>query len=58
MDEPTILFFETLFCMWEYFNMAAELHTKVILGQTLNYMQTTFKWYIKLLTFYDLMYIC
>jgi hypothetical protein len=38
--------------------MATELPTKVILGQTLVLMQMTFKWYIKLLTFNDLMYIC
>jgi hypothetical protein len=24
-DEPTILLFETLFCMWEYLNMGTEL---------------------------------
>jgi hypothetical protein len=24
-DEPTILLFETLFCMWECFNMGTEL---------------------------------
>jgi hypothetical protein len=24
-DEPTILFFETLFCVWECFNMGTEL---------------------------------
>jgi hypothetical protein len=34
-DEPTILLSETLFCMWEYFNMGTELPTKVMLGQTL-----------------------
>jgi hypothetical protein len=39
-DEPTILLFETLFCMWECFNM--ELPTKVMLGQTLVLMQMTF----------------
>jgi hypothetical protein len=33
--EPTILLFETLFCMWECFNMGTELPTKVMLGQTL-----------------------
>jgi hypothetical protein len=33
-DEPTILLFETLFCMWECF--------KVMLGQTLVLMQMTF----------------
>jgi hypothetical protein len=26
-DEPTILLFETLFCMCECFNMGTELHT-------------------------------
>jgi hypothetical protein len=35
-DEPTILLFETLFCMWECFNMGTEL------GQTLVLMQMTF----------------
>jgi hypothetical protein len=34
-DEPTILLFETLFCMWECFSMGTELPTKVMLGQTL-----------------------
>jgi hypothetical protein len=34
-DEPTILLSETLFCMWECFNMGTELPTKVMLGQTL-----------------------
>jgi hypothetical protein len=41
-DEPTILLFETLFCMWKCFNMGTELPTKVILGQTLVSMQMTF----------------
>jgi hypothetical protein len=41
-DEPTILLFETLICMWECFNMGTELLTEVILGQTLVLMQTTF----------------
>jgi hypothetical protein len=41
-DEPTILWFETLFCMWECFNMGTELHTKVMLGQTLVLIQMTF----------------
>jgi hypothetical protein len=41
-DEPTILLFETLFCMWECFNMGTELPSKVILGQTLVLMQMTF----------------
>jgi hypothetical protein len=41
-DEPTILLFETLFCTWECFNMGTELHTKVLLGQTLVSMQMTF----------------
>jgi hypothetical protein len=34
-DEPTILLFETLFYMWECFNMGTELHTKVMLGKKL-----------------------
>jgi hypothetical protein len=41
-DEPTILLFETLFCMWEYLNMGTKLPTKFILGQTLVLMQITF----------------
>jgi hypothetical protein len=41
-DEPTILLFETLFCMWECFNTGTELPTKVMLGQTLVLMQMTF----------------
>jgi hypothetical protein len=41
-DEPTNLLFETLFCMWECFNMGAELPTEVMLGQTLVLMQMTF----------------
>jgi hypothetical protein len=41
-DEPTIPLFETLFCMWECFNMGTELPTKVMLGQTLVLMQMTF----------------
>jgi hypothetical protein len=41
-DEPTVLLFETLFCMWECFNTGAELPTKVMLGQTLVLMQMTF----------------
>jgi EamA domain-containing membrane protein RarD len=41
-DEPTILLFETLFCMWECFNMGTELPTKVMLWQTLVLMQMTF----------------
>jgi hypothetical protein len=40
-DEPTILLFETLFCMWECFNMGTELPIKVMLGQTLVLMQMT-----------------
>jgi hypothetical protein len=32
-DDPTILLFETLFCMWECFNMGTELPTKAMLGQ-------------------------
>jgi hypothetical protein len=34
-DEPTIFLFETLFCMWECFNMGTELPTEIMLGQTL-----------------------
>jgi hypothetical protein len=41
-DEPTILLFETLFCIWECFSMGTELPTKVILGQTLVLMQIKF----------------
>jgi hypothetical protein len=41
-EEPTILLFETLFCMWECFNMGTDLPTKVMLGQTLVLMQMTF----------------
>jgi hypothetical protein len=41
-DEPTILLFETLFCMWERCNMGTELPTKVMLGQTLVLIQMTF----------------
>jgi hypothetical protein len=41
-DEPTVLLFETLFCMWECFNIGTELHTKVMLEQTLVLMQMTF----------------
>jgi hypothetical protein len=41
-DEPTILLFQTLFCMWECFNMGTELPTKVMLGQTLVLIQMTF----------------
>jgi hypothetical protein len=41
-DEPTILLFETLFCMWECFNMETESPTKVMLGKTLVLMQITF----------------
>jgi hypothetical protein len=41
-DEPTVLLIETLFCMRECFNMGTELPTKVMLGQTLVLMQTTF----------------
>jgi hypothetical protein len=40
-DEPTILLFETLFYMWECFNMGTELPIKVMLGQTLVLMQMT-----------------
>jgi hypothetical protein len=41
-DEPTILLFETLFYMWECFNIGTEIPTKVMLGQTLVLMQMTF----------------
>jgi hypothetical protein len=41
-DELTILLFETLFCMWECFNMGTELPPKVMLGQTLVLIQMTF----------------
>jgi hypothetical protein len=41
-DEPTIMFFETLLCIWECFNTGTELPTKVTLGQTLVLMQMTF----------------
>jgi hypothetical protein len=41
-DEPTILLFETLFCMRECFNMGTELPTKVMLGQKLVLTQMTF----------------
>jgi hypothetical protein len=41
-DKPAILLFETLFCMWECYNMGTELPTKVILGQKLVLMQMTF----------------
>jgi hypothetical protein len=41
-DEPTILLFETLFCMWECFNVGTELPTKVVLGKTLVLMHITF----------------
>jgi hypothetical protein len=40
-DAPTILLFETIFCMWECFTMGTELPTKVMLGQTLVLMQIT-----------------
>jgi hypothetical protein len=42
LDEPTIPLSETLFCMWECFNMGTELPTKVKLGQTLVLIQMTF----------------
>jgi hypothetical protein len=41
-DEPTILLFETLFCMWECFSMGTELPTKFMFGQTLVLMQMAF----------------
>jgi hypothetical protein len=34
-DEPTIPLLETLFCMWDCFNVGTELPTKVLLGQML-----------------------
>jgi hypothetical protein len=41
-DEFTILLFETLFCMWECFNMGTQLPTTAMLEQTLVLMQITF----------------
>jgi hypothetical protein len=41
-EEPTILLFETLFCMWECFNMGTELPTMFFFGQKLVLMQMTF----------------
>jgi hypothetical protein len=41
-DEPTVLLFQTLFCMWECFNVGTQLPTKVMLGQTLVLMQMIF----------------
>jgi hypothetical protein len=41
-EELTVLLFETLFRMWECFNMGTELPTKVMLGQMLVLMQMTF----------------
>jgi hypothetical protein len=41
-DEPTILLFETLFCMWECLNVGTEFPTKVMLGQKLVLLQITF----------------
>jgi hypothetical protein len=46
-DEPTILLSETLFCMWECFNMGTKLPTKVMLGQTLVLMQITFLYNVR-----------
>jgi NhaP-type Na+/H+ or K+/H+ antiporter len=46
-DEPKILLFETLFCMWECFNMGTELPTKVMLGQMLVLMRMTFLNYVR-----------
>jgi hypothetical protein len=40
--EPTILLFETLFCMWECLNTGTESPTKVMLEQKLVLMQMTF----------------
>jgi hypothetical protein len=31
-DESTVLLFETLFCLWECFNLGTELPTKVMFG--------------------------
>jgi hypothetical protein len=33
-DKPTILLFETLFCMWECFNMGTELPLRVCWANT------------------------
>jgi hypothetical protein len=41
-DEPTVVLFEALFCMWGCFDMGTELPTTVMLGQTLVLMQVTF----------------
>jgi hypothetical protein len=41
-DKPTVLLFETLFCMWECFNMGTELPTKVMLVPKLVLLQMTF----------------
>jgi hypothetical protein len=41
-DEPTLLLFETLFCMWVCFSMGTELPTKIMLGQTQVLMQMAF----------------
>jgi hypothetical protein len=41
-DEPTILLFETLFCMWECFNMGTQLPITVMLGQNLVLLQMKF----------------
>jgi hypothetical protein len=41
-DEPKILSFETLFCMWECVSMGTDLPTKVMLGKTLILIQMTF----------------
>jgi hypothetical protein len=41
-NEPAILWFETLFCTWECFNMVTELPLRLCWGQTLVLMQMTF----------------
>jgi hypothetical protein len=41
-DEPSIILFETLFCIWECFNMGTVLTTKVMLGQTLVLIEMAF----------------
>jgi hypothetical protein len=46
-DEPTILLFETFFCMWECFSMGTELPTKVMLGQMLVLMVFSFLWLLR-----------
>jgi hypothetical protein len=41
-DEPTVLLFESLFCMWECFNIGTELSSEDMLVLTLVLMQMTF----------------